>query len=78
MVYQSVLGTYPSLFDELAAKVKPTILADDMTIISQAVDFIGVNYYTAYTTIPLMAGLKKQALPIFVLPIWAGKFTHKV
>ena len=39
-------GTYPSLFDELAAKVKPTILADDMTIISQAVDFIGVNYYT--------------------------------
>lgn len=39
-------GTYPSLFDELADEVKPTILAGDMAIISQAVDFIGVNYYT--------------------------------
>ena len=55
-------GTYPSLFDELAAKVKPTILADDMTIISQAVDFIGVNYYTRiHYRNTVMVGLKKHA-----------------
>ncbi|QLJ07626.1 beta-glucosidase [Pseudoalteromonas sp. JSTW] len=39
-------GCYPPLFDDLAADVKPIIEADDMAIISQSVDFIGVNYYT--------------------------------
>ena len=39
-------GAYPSLLDDLADAVKPTIIAGDMAIISQAVDFIGVNYYT--------------------------------
>ncbi|RJF33043.1 GH1 family beta-glucosidase [Pseudoalteromonas gelatinilytica] len=39
-------GAYPSLLDDLADEVKPTIIAGDMAIISQAVDFIGVNYYT--------------------------------
>ncbi|MEZ7276718.1 GH1 family beta-glucosidase [Pseudoalteromonas sp. 68 DY56-GL68] len=39
-------GAYPSLLNDLADEVKPTIIAGDMAIISQAVDFIGVNYYT--------------------------------
>ncbi len=39
-------GAYPSLLDDLADEVKPTIVAGDMAIINQAVDFIGVNYYT--------------------------------
>ncbi|KTG18111.1 beta-glucosidase [Pseudoalteromonas sp. XI10] len=39
-------GAYPSLFNDLADEVKPTVIAGDMAIISQDVDFIGVNYYT--------------------------------
>ncbi|MDI4653569.1 MULTISPECIES: GH1 family beta-glucosidase [Pseudoalteromonas] len=39
-------GAYPSLLDDLADAVKPAIIAGDMAVISQAVDFIGVNYYT--------------------------------
>ena len=39
-------GQYPSLLNELEPQVQPEVLAGDMAIISQPIDFIGVNYYT--------------------------------
>ncbi|WP_404340969.1 GH1 family beta-glucosidase [Pseudoalteromonas mariniglutinosa] len=39
-------GHYPSLINQLSNDVKPSIAEQDMAIISQPVDFIGVNYYT--------------------------------
>jgi beta-glucosidase len=39
-------GTYPELLNQLSDTVKPVIGDNDMAIISEKVDFIGVNYYT--------------------------------
>lgn len=39
-------GQYPSLLNELPVAAQPIIAPDDMAIISQSIDFIGVNYYT--------------------------------
>ena len=39
-------GQYPALLNSLSSEVQPHIAADDMAIISQKIDFIGVNYYT--------------------------------
>lgn len=39
-------GEYPSLLNELPEQVQPDILPQDMAIISQPIDFLGVNYYT--------------------------------
>ena len=39
-------GQYPDLVKQLNENVKPIIAPGDMAIISQKIDFIGVNYYT--------------------------------
>ena len=39
-------GQYPALLNSLSSEVQPHIAAADMAIISQKIDFIGVNYYT--------------------------------
>ncbi|MGO2292170.1 MAG: GH1 family beta-glucosidase [Pseudoalteromonas sp.] len=39
-------GQYPDLLNQLSSTVKPDIKQGDMAIISQPIDFIGVNYYT--------------------------------
>ncbi|RUO77693.1 GH1 family beta-glucosidase [Idiomarina seosinensis] len=39
-------GGYPPLFEQLAANEQPEVRSGDMDIISQPIDFLGVNYYT--------------------------------
>ncbi len=39
-------GAYPDLIDQLPAEERPEILDGDMEVISHAIDFIGVNFYT--------------------------------
>ncbi|WP_211183606.1 GH1 family beta-glucosidase [Pseudoalteromonas arctica] len=39
-------GAYPALLNELDPLVQPNIQASDMQVISQPIDFLGVNYYT--------------------------------
>ncbi|CAH9053178.1 Beta-glucosidase [Pseudoalteromonas haloplanktis] len=39
-------GCYPEVINELANDAKPQISDGDMAIISQKIDFLGVNYYT--------------------------------
>jgi beta-glucosidase len=39
-------GAYPDLINQLNEDVRPVIAAGDMAIISERIDFIGVNYYT--------------------------------
>ncbi|WP_163933609.1 GH1 family beta-glucosidase [Paraferrimonas sp. SM1919] len=39
-------GEYPAIIEQLPADVRPPIEAGDMDIISQSVDFLGINYYT--------------------------------
>ncbi len=42
-------ASYPSMIDELPEECKPDIHPGDMDIISQPLDFLGVNYYTRLT-----------------------------
>jgi len=39
-------GAYPEILQELPAENRPEILAGDMEIISQPIDFLGINFYT--------------------------------
>lgn len=39
-------GRYPELFARIHPELMPQVLPGDMDIISQKVDFIGINYYT--------------------------------
>jgi len=39
-------GTYPSVINKLSENERPEIEKSDMEIISQPIDFLGVNYYT--------------------------------
>lgn len=39
-------GEYPELINELPAENRPEIHANDMAIISQPMDFLGINFYT--------------------------------
>ncbi len=39
-------GSYPSILERLAKNERPEVISGDMDIISQPIDFLGVNYYT--------------------------------
>lgn len=39
-------GCYPALIDDIPAAHRPNILEGDMDIISEKIDYLGVNYYT--------------------------------
>ena len=39
-------GCYPALIDDIPAAHRPDILDGDMDIISEKIDYLGVNYYT--------------------------------
>ncbi|WP_206485097.1 GH1 family beta-glucosidase [Thalassotalea sp. G2M2-11] len=39
-------GQYPAIISQLDAEHQPEILDDDLAIISQPIDFMGINYYT--------------------------------
>jgi len=39
-------GKYPDIIDSLPTDAQPDIFADDMQIISQPLDYLGVNFYT--------------------------------
>lgn len=39
-------GDYPALMEQLDPNERPQIEADDMSVIAQPIDFLGVNYYT--------------------------------
>lgn len=39
-------GAYPSIIEQLEDNQKPVILEGDMDIISQPVDYLGINFYT--------------------------------
>ncbi len=39
-------GKYPSLLDQLPEAHRPDIHQDDMALISQPIDFLGINFYT--------------------------------
>ena len=39
-------GQYPDVIDQLAQEERPVVAAGDMEIISQPIDYLGINYYT--------------------------------
>jgi len=39
-------GAYPDLIDELPEAHRPEIIDNDMEVISQPIDFLGINFYT--------------------------------
>ena len=39
-------GSYPALFEDLPDDIQPKIATGDMDIISEKIDFLGLNYYT--------------------------------
>ncbi|MHB1222797.1 MAG: GH1 family beta-glucosidase [Gemmatimonadaceae bacterium] len=60
------LGSYPDELREIFGEAWPEASADDMALIRQPLDFIGVNYYTRSVTVddqlalPVRAGRVKQ------------------
>ena len=61
----AMLGSYPAELKEIFGEAWPEWPADDMTLIRQPIDFVGINYYTrnvvtADGSWPLNAGPVKQ------------------
>jgi len=61
-----LLGTYPEELRDVFGEAWPAFPAEDMALIKQPIDFVGVNYYTRNVTrddpraLPVRAGMVKQ------------------
>jgi beta-glucosidase len=71
----ALLGTYPPVLKEIFGDAWPEWPAEDMALIKQPLDFIGINYYTRSVTeatdsYPLKAGVVKQALGTYTETGW--------
>jgi beta-glucosidase len=84
------LGKYPDQGLEAYGDSAPKFSADDMKLISQELDFFGVNIYTAATvkaaadgspeTVPNAAGYRMNTYDWPIVPdvlYWAGKFFYE-
>lgn len=57
-------GKYPTELSELWPGVRPTILSDDLRLIQQDLDFLGVNYYyRKFVTADGVTGFREAQLP---------------
>jgi beta-glucosidase len=71
----ALLGTYPPVLKEIFGDAWPEWPAEDMALIKQPLDFIGINYYTRSVTeatdsYPLKAGVVKQPLGTYTETGW--------
>ena len=71
----ALLGSYPPVLKEIFGDAWPEWPAEDMALIKQPLDFIGINYYTRSVTeatdsYPLKAGVVKQALGTYTETGW--------
>jgi beta-glucosidase len=64
-------GTYPQALFEYIGPHQPKVQAGDAQIISQPIDFLGLNYYnTDYVMFDLFGGLNKARLTPYSAPCW--------
>ncbi|MGD8402234.1 MAG: GH1 family beta-glucosidase [Anaerolineales bacterium] len=64
-------GTYPEALFEYIGPHQPKVQTGDARIISQPIDFLGLNYYnTDYVAFDLFGGLNKARLTPFSAPGW--------
>jgi len=64
-------GTYPQALFEYIGPHQPRVQAGDAKIISQPIDFLGLNYYnTDYVEFDLFGGLNKARLIPYSAPGW--------
>lgn len=71
-------GKYPDLLESLPTNNKPPVEQDDMAIINQPIDFLGINYYTrarfahdaekGYKELPVSDAVEKTAMGWEVYP----------
>jgi beta-glucosidase len=71
----ALLGTYPPVLKEIFGDAWPEWPAEDMALIKQPLDFIGINYYTRSVTeasdsYPLKASAVKQPLGTYTETGW--------
>ena len=71
----ALLGSYPPELKEIFGDAWPEWSAQDMALIKQPIDFIGINYYTRSVTrgmdsYPLNAGAVKQPLGTYTETGW--------
>lgn len=70
------LGQYPKELSEIFGEAWPNVTADDLTLIRQKIDFLGINYYTRNVTRaepgtwPLRAGPVKQPGAVYSETGW--------
>lgn len=64
-------GTYPETLFEYIGPHQPEVQTGDARIISQPIDFLGLNYYnTDYVEFDLFGGLNKARLTPYSAPGW--------
>lgn len=64
-------GTYPQALFDYIGPHQPKVQAGDAQIISQPIDFLGLNYYnTDYVAFDLFGGLNKARLTPYSAPGW--------
>ena len=64
-------GTYPQALFEYIGPHQPKVQTGDAQIISQPIDFLGLNYYnTDYVAFDLFGGLNKARLTPYSAPGW--------
>jgi beta-glucosidase len=71
----ALLGVYPPVLKEIFGDAWPEWSAEDMALIKQPLDFIGINYYTRSVTeatdsYPLKAGAVKHPLGTYTETGW--------
>jgi beta-glucosidase len=74
-------GTYPQDFVDWMGEMWPDFPAEDMAVISQPIDFLGVNFYFGQIVSYSPHGLLKLSTEPYVDPGWgvtekAGAFAH--
>jgi beta-glucosidase len=65
------LGRYPRALEEIFGEAWPRWPADDLALIRQPIDFVGVNYYTRSVTC-----FDAQAWPLQAVPVRQPRATY--
>ena len=67
----ALLGSYPPELQEIFGEAWPGFPADDLALTRQAVDFVGINYYTR-----AVVKYAPQAWPLQAVPVHQPNRTH--
>ena len=67
----TLLGSYPPELQEIFGEAWPGFPADDLALTRQAVDFVGINYYTR-----AVVKYAPQAWPLQAVPVYQPNRTH--